>query len=121
MARKFILFVMTVVVLQFSWTAISAYCAHETGRAAQHFGHHQHSGSADELASVAQDKSPSAAKKLAPHAHCSSCSHATLAPINLEAVALHPIAVEADPVALVSALASAYQPPPERPQWTAAV
>lgn len=33
--------------LQLSWAAVSAYCQHETGAAAQHFGHHDHEHKAD--------------------------------------------------------------------------
>ncbi|MFT3758232.1 hypothetical protein [Thauera sp.] len=38
--------------LQFSWAAVSAYCQHETGAAADHLGHHAHShqAGADETA-----------------------------------------------------------------------
>ncbi len=33
--------------LQLSWAAVSAYCEHETGAAAQHVGHHDHQHKAD--------------------------------------------------------------------------
>jgi len=116
MTRKFLFFVMAIVVLQFSWTAISAYCEHETGRAAQHFGHHQHTAHADDVA----DKSSPLAKKLAPHADCASCAHMTLAFAKVDAVARHPLDAEADPLVADAPLSSAYLPPPERPKWTAA-
>jgi hypothetical protein len=32
---------------QFSWAAVAGYCQHETGAAAQHFGHHDHQHQAD--------------------------------------------------------------------------
>ena len=41
--RRFILSLLLVILpLQFSWAAEAAYCAHETGAAANHFGHHDH-------------------------------------------------------------------------------
>jgi hypothetical protein len=33
--------------LQLSWAAVGVYCQHETGNAAQHFGHHDHQHKAD--------------------------------------------------------------------------
>ena len=121
MMRKFLFFVMAVVVFQFSWIAIGAYCGHESGQAAQHFGHHQHVESADELMAMSKDKSSVSGKKFASHAHCSYCSHATLASVSLEAMVLCLLPAAASPVTLVSTLSSAYLPPPERPQWTVAV
>lgn len=41
---------------QFSWAAVAGYCQHETGAAAQHFGHHDHKHQAD----ANQDGSPDA-------------------------------------------------------------
>jgi len=121
MARKFIILLMTFVALQFTWTAVSAYCGHETGRAAQHFGHHQHAESADELATTAKDNSSSLTKKLTPHADCASCSHANVALAGLEPAVSHPLANKCTPCLPVPALASAYTAPPERPQWHSAV
>ena len=33
---------------QFTWAAVGGYCQHESGEAAQHFGHHEHKHHADE-------------------------------------------------------------------------
>jgi cytochrome c553 len=108
-----------VIALQLSWVAVSAYCAHETGRAAQHFGHHQHVEDGDELPVSLKD-TPSVVKKFAVHAHCSFCHHATLATTSYQP----PIQVEqvrVVPSTIVVPLLSIYISPPERPQWTAAV
>lgn len=41
--RRFVLLCMMMLLpLQWSWAAAAAYCAHETGGAAQHMGHHEH-------------------------------------------------------------------------------
>lgn len=42
MKRYFLIFLLMLLPLQFSWAAAGAYCAHEEGLAAQHFGHHVH-------------------------------------------------------------------------------
>ncbi len=41
---------------QFSWAAVAGYCQHETGAAAQHFGHHDH----QHQAAADQDGTPDA-------------------------------------------------------------
>lgn len=123
MARKFLFFMLTIVALQFSWMAISVYCGHESGRAAQHFGHHQHTGHADDVgdaADTAKDPSPSLAKKLAPHTDCSSCSHAPLAPATLDTALAHASLAGQQLAMPLTDPSSAYTPPPERPQWRAA-
>lgn len=121
MSRKLLSLLIVIVTLQFSWLALAGYCEHETGRAAQHFGHHQHTESPDELASLAKDKSSLMTKKFSAHAHCASCAHITIALPGLESVALHPIEADSVPQVRVTAFSSAYQPPPERPQWIVAV
>ncbi|MDW5441515.1 hypothetical protein [Polaromonas sp. SM01] len=47
MRRWLIVLLFVFVPLQLSWAAVSAYCQHETGSAAQHVGHHQHQHQAD--------------------------------------------------------------------------
>lgn len=49
--RRWLIFLLLVVVqFQYSWVLAAAYCQHESGSAAQHFGHHHHphhAGAAD--------------------------------------------------------------------------
>ena len=120
MTRKFLSFMLMIVALQFSWIAVSSYCGHESGRAAQHFGHHQHSGHAD-AGQPAKEKSPSLAKKLTPHTDCSSCSHAPLAPASPDTALAHATWTLPLHAQRLSAPSSAWAPPPERPQWHTAV
>ncbi len=47
MRRLFAVFLMCFLPLQFSWAAAGVYCQHESGGAAQHFGHHDHQHKAD--------------------------------------------------------------------------
>ncbi|GAB2841014.1 hypothetical protein GCM10027277_05000 [Pseudoduganella ginsengisoli] len=114
MTRKFLFFMLTIVALQFSWMAVSVYCGHESGRAAQHFGHHQHSGHAGDVQS---SKSATLAKKLTPHTDCSSCSPAPLAPATTDNALVHGALMLPLQAMALSAPSSAYTPPPERPQW----
>jgi hypothetical protein len=120
MARRTIYMMLMIVALQFSWSAVSAYCMHETGRAAHHLGHHPHSAASDDVASVLKDK-PSLAKKTSGHSHCSYCSHGVFALDGVEAAATHPQFAGIAPVESVKSLSSSYTIPPERPQWHTAV
>jgi len=42
MRRLVLVFLLLCFPLQISWAAVSSYCQHEQGVAAQHFGHHEH-------------------------------------------------------------------------------
>jgi hypothetical protein len=118
MVRRLVYIFAAIIALQFSWTAVSAYCTHETGRAAQHFGHHQHVEDGDEVP-VASKDAPSVVKKFAVHAHCASCHHATVA-IGTWHAPLYLHWTSAAPIADVLPLTSIYTSPPERPQWDSA-
>jgi hypothetical protein len=116
--RRLILFVLTIFALQLSWSAIAAYCEHETGQAAQHFGHHTTDADTHQVASTDKEK---LTKKASVHSHCSSCAHATLSfeglPVAL--VIIEPIRVS--PLSSSLHLSSLYSARPERPQWNVAV
>lgn len=115
MVRKTLFVLITLLTLQFSWSAAAVYCTHETGRAANHWGHHPDTIAADDLASPLKEK-PSNGKKTAVHSHCASCAHGTLS-IDTFARISHPQIAEAAPVSKESFLSSYYTAPPERPQW----
>ena len=42
MRRVIFVLLLLILPIQFSWSAASGYCRHETGVAAEHFGHHEH-------------------------------------------------------------------------------
>lgn len=42
MKRLLLILLLAVLPLQMSWAAVTGYCQHESGKAAQHFGHHDH-------------------------------------------------------------------------------
>jgi hypothetical protein len=120
-ARRFILFVLTIFVLQLSWVAVAAYCEHETGRAARHFGHHSPESALQKAAGDGEDQTSSLAKKASPHSHCSSCAHTPLSfdglPVALSMAAQIRHASPATP----PRSPSPYPARPERPQWISAV
>lgn len=107
--------------LQLSWAAMGSYCAHETGAAAKHVGHHDHAGhghtskAADPGDKDKADGSPSSTSNL-------DCGHClgycavmfdAMAPFEPQALASATLGLSASP--------SAEHVPaqPERPQWAA--
>ena len=125
MTRRILSCLLLMLAFQFTWSAISAYCMHETGPAAQHLGHHQHKQDGHEQPSVEQlaaadDGKPASAKKTAAHTHCASCVHAVLAPAAM-APAPYLMLASLAPATTEVRFASVIQLPPERPQWRAAL
>lgn len=121
MLRRSLYLVLAVLMLQLSWSTVAAYCGHETGRAAQHFGHH--AADTDENARVADNdgKSADPAEKASLHSHCSSCAHTTLGLDALPAVIALAAPDSLGPPAAPFQYASSWSARPERPQWIAAV
>lgn len=117
MARRFVLILLAVMTFQFTWNVVSAYCMHESGRASNHFGHHQHNSSADELSLAAKDKSPLSKKLTAHDAHCAYVHIALAAPDLAESCFKMENASDAVATALVSP-DSIVPSPPYRPKWT---
>jgi hypothetical protein len=118
MLRRLLYIVCAVVTFQLSWNVITSYCMHETGQAANHFGHHQHNPSYDELSSAAKDGSHVAKKLIAHDAHCGTYAHLTLAmPDHFDTLSV-PNSTERVVDCAISSPASVFLTPPERPQWT---
>ena len=120
-ARRFIYLVLTILALQLSWGVVAEYCEHESGRAAQHFGHHNSETDSHKVALDEKDQSPGSAKKGTVHSHCSSCAHT---PLSLDALPvalalLEPVRIA--PPAMSLHYSSSYSARPERPQWISAV
>ena len=120
-ARRYIYLVLTILALQLSWSVVAAYCEHESGRAAQHFGHHSSEADAHKLASGGKDQSQGSAKKATMHSHCSSCAHTSLSSSSLSVAMATPETVRRTRRADVLHYSSSYSARPERPQWTSAV
>lgn len=120
-ARRFIMLVLAIFALQLSWTAVAAYCEHESGRAAQHFGHHSSDADAHQASADTKDSPTGSVKKSTLHSHCSSCAHATLAMDALPSVVSVLLPARAAPEGSPLSYSSSYSARPERPQWISAV
>lgn len=116
MLRRIVSLVLAfIMAFQLSWTVAGIYCMHESGRAAEHFGHHPHVEDGDEFPVVSKDKQ-TPAKQLVVHPHCASC-HATAPVIYTPQPLLYVEWTSIAPHSVVMTLSSAYTHPPERPQW----
>lgn len=114
MRRYLILFLLVLMPLQLSWAAAGAYCEHETGEQAQHFGHHVHQHAPS--AKTSDTDNGKIEKQNGSHPDCGACHAGAVALID---GAPAPGFVEwssaefthSDPVS------SSLNSPPERPQW----
>ena len=75
MKRYFLIFLLMLLPLQFSGAVAGAYCAHEEGQAAQHFGHHVHKH--DASGKVTKDTS----QKAKADTDCEYCHHVSASAI----------------------------------------
>lgn len=122
MVRRTVFMLIALLALQFSWSVVAAYCTHESGRAAQHLGHHPDTNAADALLADAgghADDSGADDQSASAHSHCASCAHGALSVDSLDGLAHRRIS-EPAPVSANRILTSYYTAPPERPQWAAA-
>jgi hypothetical protein len=120
MTRRFIYALLTIMMLQLSWSVVAEYCEHETGRAAQHLGHHaSHDDPAQETFSSLDQPSKSKAGTL--HSHCTSCAHTPLTIEELPVVVAVSEPLRLAPFSPLHHLSSIDVAPPERPQWAAVV
>lgn len=118
MVRRTVYFLLVVMALQLSWSVVASYCLHETGRTANHLGHHAHNTSEDELSLVVKGHQ-SVAKKVAMHdAHCASVAHLALAASDAS-IPLHVVGYRTRALAVpLVTPATVFLSPPDRPQWT---
>jgi hypothetical protein len=98
--------------LQLSWAAVSAYCQHESGAAANHLGHHEHQHKA-----AAGDDSGTKAK--GSHFDCGFCQAASCTALpngvgSTAAVVLATLALAPPPMGQLIGHPSE----PERPKWS---
>ncbi len=121
MLKKIVYMLIVAFTLQLSWGVASAYCLHETGKAVQHFGHHQHQHHPADASSQATDEHPSPApKKLVADPDCASCTHSPIAAYTWQAELVEPLLSGYQPAFLPSELPAPYLGMPERPQWNVA-
>lgn len=113
MRHWLVIALLMVLPLQLSWAAASGYCRHETGAAAQHFGHHFHQHKASDGSHAAADL----AKQVQGDPDCMSCHAGCLSALTVELPM--ELGVE-QPVQLLDppdAFSSWPADPLERPQW----
>lgn len=105
--------------LQFSWAAVANYCAHETGAAASHVGHHDHAGHSHASKVADPDHKGAADGKAsnAPNLDCGHC-HGTCAAMVDVVASFEAEALASAPLSLGAAPSAKHMPAqPERPQW----
>lgn len=112
MRRWLAIFLLVLLPVQLGWAAVGVYCAHESGAAADHFGHHDHRHSVDDNGN---DKGslPKGA-----HADCASC-HGIGASVLLSDASAHcPDHLTSLSIDMPLAWPLAEHPAePERPKW----
>lgn len=111
MRRLFAILFMVFLPLQLGWAAVSAYCQHESGAAANHLGHHEHQHQAS-----AGDESGSKVK--GSHFDCSFCQAASCTALpngvgSTSAAVMASLAIAPPPMGLLAGHPSE----PERPKW----
>lgn len=112
MRRWLAIFLMVFMPFQLGWAAVSAYCQHESGAAANHLGHHEHRHPVDHRdAGTKSDLDLDCGFCLAASvAALPSSSGASMSSVIQDALAPPPL----------PALASAPLAEPERPKWARA-
>lgn len=113
MRRWLTIFLLVFLPLQLSWAAGSVYCQHETGSAAQHFGHHEHQHTVD--AERADNSSSKANGSI--DADCGTC-HAGCSTAIFEPLSVLTVGVTSD-MHTGHQFRTSSPPPslPERPNW----
>ena len=109
MRRLVLILLVALLPLQFAWAGAAAYCQHETGAAANHFGHHEH---------VHHGKAKTGNNTLLADQDCVLC-HVIACPSALS-VAQEVYAPDAWAYAYrpsLPSLSSARSAEPERPNW----
>ena len=119
MRRFVIVFLLMVMPFQWSWAVAGGICEHETGKATQHFGHHNHEHDAK---AVKAGKTPAESKNpgVGVDADCAYC-HLLVAESSAPSHALASALADASHrVSTLPLIASLLADEPERPKWHSA-
>jgi hypothetical protein len=104
--------------LQFSWSAVGAYCQHESGREAGHFGHHSH----EHKVSAADQSHDSPVKQSQSiDEDCGLCQHSALKILVQDSPVLSGREAPSVPESFRAHFSSHSPPGPERPKWFSAL
>lgn len=116
MRRWLSILILVFLPFQFTWAAVAGYCKHETGAAAQHFGHHDHQHQADADHAGTPDAKTLGGEIDNDCAAChAGCAAAIFSPVYLPTSSAASFAIPWLPGTL-TAPPLAY---PERPNWFA--
>jgi len=104
--------------LQLSWSAVGAYCQHETGQKAGHFGHHSHEHTASEADTPKQSDSGAS---LSVDEDCGLCHYSSFKILAQDGLGLLPSFLPSVPESGPQGFQTHIPPGPERPNWLAAL
>ncbi|MDP3672662.1 MAG: hypothetical protein WA191_12795 [Telluria sp.] len=113
MVKRFVYMLALAFVLQMSAGIASAYCVHESGKASQHFGHHQH----EHKAADGDDDGSSTIKKFGADPDCASCTHGSLVMLSWSSDVQSLVLSSHHQLAQVTGWPTPYLGLPERPNW----
>lgn len=113
MRRLIAIFLLVLLSIQSTWTLAAAYCQHETGVAAQHFGHHEHKHQAGDNAK--DTKGPLSSID----SDCAACHASCIAGLISFAATQPIVGGVADHIWSPQFLTSPPGDQPERPNWFA--
>lgn len=116
MKRLLLIFLLTMLPLQISWAAVTGYCQHEEGKAAQHFGHHEHKHQAT------ADDTQKSKSLLTIDTDCGFCQLSGVGIINMSSDAVPAGFHHVAPAFTNTDFLACIRPErPERPKWVSAV
>ncbi len=104
--------------LQLSWSAVGAYCQHETGKNASHFGHHSHE---HQVSKAGASKQSDSAEGVAVDGDCGLCHYSALKILGQGTLSLPRCPVPSAPESTPAFFRTYFPPGPEKPNWLAAL
>lgn len=115
MKRLLLICLLALLPLQASWAAVTVYCQHEAGLAAEHFGHHDHKHGA----SSPDQNDPSGKVLNGLDPDCASCHAERIQPLLPEIVSLPTLSAPAPTLTRSLPYLSITASLPEKPNWRA--
>jgi hypothetical protein len=119
MRRRLAILLLVLLPTQMSWAAVADYCAHESGAAADHVGHHDHAdhGHATATADVSEQSGADEGAPSTPDPDCGHCHGQCAGMLVSLATPMHDRATAAPTPAGDVPCAAHAAAQPERPQW----
>ena len=114
MHRKIVIFLMFLLPMQFSWEAMSAYCAHEQQVASDHIGHHAHQHQGTDVNKV---DAPDQSKPGDFDADCGACHASCLVALTDAMLSVYLVTTNVPFAILQVHYLVSFPAKPERPKW----